>query len=80
MLCDAIFVMNSVRAALAAVAAGEFVVVCDGEDRENEGDLIIAADKVSILLCCHVTHAFVCSSVSSSMVIGNTREVSVYGQ
>jgi len=29
--------------ALAAFAAGEFLVVMDDEDRENEGDLIIAA-------------------------------------
>jgi 3,4-dihydroxy 2-butanone 4-phosphate synthase/GTP cyclohydrolase II len=33
--------------ALAAVAAGEFVLVVDDEDRENEGDLIIAAEKVT---------------------------------
>lgn len=50
--CSSSFVTNSsafnrVRAALASVAAGEFVVVCDGEDRENEGDLIIAADKAT---------------------------------
>lgn len=29
--------------ALAAFARGEFLVVMDDEDRENEGDLIIAA-------------------------------------
>jgi 3,4-dihydroxy 2-butanone 4-phosphate synthase/GTP cyclohydrolase II len=32
--------------ALADLAAGKFLVVLDDEDRENEGDLIIAADKV----------------------------------
>lgn len=37
----------SIGDALAAVAAGELVVVMDDEDRENEGDLIGAADKVS---------------------------------
>ncbi len=26
---------------------GEFVIICDDEDRENEGDLAIAADKVT---------------------------------
>lgn len=33
--------------ALAALARGEFVVVADDAARENEGDLIIAAEKVS---------------------------------
>jgi 3,4-dihydroxy 2-butanone 4-phosphate synthase/GTP cyclohydrolase II len=32
---------------LAAVARGEFVVVVDGEERENEGDLIIAAEHAT---------------------------------
>lgn len=32
--------------ALRAFAAGEFVVVVDAMDRENEGDLIIAAEHV----------------------------------
>ncbi|HKF00522.1 MAG TPA: bifunctional 3,4-dihydroxy-2-butanone-4-phosphate synthase/GTP cyclohydrolase II [Actinomycetes bacterium] len=34
--------------AVAAVAAGEIVVVCDDADRENEGDLIMAADAVTV--------------------------------
>ena len=33
--------------ALAEVAAGRFVVVMDDEDRENEGDLIMAADRMT---------------------------------
>ena len=36
----------TIEAALQDVSAGNFVVVLDNEDRENEGDLIIAADKV----------------------------------
>lgn len=36
-----------VERAVAAIARGEFVVVMDGEDRENEGDLIIAAEKAT---------------------------------
>ena len=31
--------------ALAAFAAGEFLVVMDDESRENEGDLIVAASQ-----------------------------------
>src|SRR5581483_8292988 len=36
-----------VEAAVAAIAAGGFVVVVDDEDRENEGDLIMAAERVT---------------------------------
>ncbi len=35
--------LNSVQEAIAAIAAGELVVVVDDDDRENEGDLIMAA-------------------------------------
>jgi 3,4-dihydroxy 2-butanone 4-phosphate synthase/GTP cyclohydrolase II len=37
----------SVEEAIAAAARGEFVVVADGEDRENEGDLIMPAECVT---------------------------------
>src|SRR3982751_6283239 len=33
--------------ALEAIRRGELVVVVDDEDRENEGDLILAAEKVT---------------------------------
>src|SRR3954469_11086384 len=33
--------------AIAALRAGRFVIVVDDEDRENEGDLVLAAEKVS---------------------------------
>jgi 3,4-dihydroxy 2-butanone 4-phosphate synthase / GTP cyclohydrolase II len=36
-----------IETALAAFARGEFLVVCDDEDREHEGDLIIAAEKIT---------------------------------
>jgi hypothetical protein len=38
---------STIEDAIAAVARGEFVLVLDDEDRENEGDLIIAADKAT---------------------------------
>jgi 3,4-dihydroxy 2-butanone 4-phosphate synthase/GTP cyclohydrolase II len=34
---------SSVEEALEDVRAGHMVVVCDAEDRENEGDLVLAA-------------------------------------
>ena len=33
--------------AVAAIRDGEMIIVCDDEDRENEGDLTIAAEKVT---------------------------------
>lgn len=39
--------MNSIEEALADLAAGRMVVVVDDEDRENEGDLVLAAEKVT---------------------------------
>lgn len=38
---------DTVEAAIAAIAAGELVVVSDDADRENEGDLIMAASKAT---------------------------------
>ena len=37
---------DSIDTALQDFAEGKLVVVLDNEDRENEGDLIMAADKV----------------------------------
>ncbi|MCA1582453.1 MAG: bifunctional 3,4-dihydroxy-2-butanone-4-phosphate synthase/GTP cyclohydrolase II [Acidobacteria bacterium] len=38
---------SSIDEAVADLQAGRFVVVVDDEDRENEGDLVIAAEKVT---------------------------------
>lgn len=38
---------DAVSAAIEAIANGEFVIVVDDTDRENEGDLIIAAEKIT---------------------------------
>ena len=38
---------DTVEEAIAAVGAGELVVVVDDDDRENEGDLIMAASKAT---------------------------------
>ena len=37
----------SVEEAIAAIGRGEVVCVVDDEDRENEGDFIIAAEKAT---------------------------------
>ncbi|MGW5664215.1 bifunctional 3,4-dihydroxy-2-butanone-4-phosphate synthase/GTP cyclohydrolase II [Streptomyces sp. NPDC003758] len=41
------FALDPVEQAVADIAAGRPVVVVDDEDRENEGDLVIAAEKVT---------------------------------
>lgn len=40
-------VLNSIEEAIEAIRKGEIVIVVDDEDRENEGDFIIAAEKVT---------------------------------
>ena len=39
--------LNSIEEAVKDFEQGEFVIVVDDEDRENEGDLIIAAEKIT---------------------------------
>lgn len=41
---DSTFILDSVDQAIADIAAGKAVIVVDNEDRENEGDLIFAAE------------------------------------
>lgn len=38
--------LNSIEDAIKDFKEGKFVIVVDDEDRENEGDLIIAAEKI----------------------------------
>ena len=39
--------LDTIEAALEDFRRGEFVIVVDDEDRENEGDLIIAAELIT---------------------------------
>ena len=41
------FKINTVEEAIEDFREGKFVIVVDDEDRENEGDLIIAAEKIT---------------------------------
>ncbi len=38
---------NTIAELLSALADGEMIVLCDNADRENEGDLVMAAEKVT---------------------------------
>jgi 3,4-dihydroxy-2-butanone 4-phosphate synthase len=46
-MAEPAFKFDSMEDALAAFARGEFIVVMDDEDRENEGDLIAAASTIT---------------------------------
>ena len=39
--------MSTIEEAIAAIKNGELIIVMDDEDRENEGDLICAAEKIT---------------------------------
>ena len=39
--------LNTIEEAIAAIKAGEIIIVVDDEDRENEGDFVCAAEKVT---------------------------------
>ena len=41
------FKFNTIEEAVEDFKAGEFVIVVDDEDRENEGDFIMAAEKIT---------------------------------
>ncbi len=58
----------TIEEAIAAIAAGRMVVVVDDEDRENEGDLIVAAEhatpEVMAFFVRH-TSGLICASITS---------------
>ncbi len=39
--------LDSIKEAIDEIKAGNFVIVVDDEDRENEGDFICAAEKIT---------------------------------
>ncbi|MCP3977190.1 MAG: bifunctional 3,4-dihydroxy-2-butanone-4-phosphate synthase/GTP cyclohydrolase II [bacterium] len=60
---------NTVEAAVAAMGRGDFVLVVDDEDRENEGDLILAAEKATpekIAFMVRHTSGLICAPLEGS--------------
>ena len=60
--------LADIGVALEAFARGEILVVVDDEDRENEGDLIMAAEHVTpekIAFFLHHTSGFICAPITS---------------
>ena len=39
--------IDNIADAIADIRAGKMVIVVDDEDRENEGDIIVAAEKIT---------------------------------
>lgn len=74
----------SIEEAIEAIRAGEIVIVVDDEDRENEGDMIFAAEKVTPelinvlarhargLICAPITESRARELLLSPMVHDNT--------
>jgi 3,4-dihydroxy 2-butanone 4-phosphate synthase / GTP cyclohydrolase II len=57
-----------IEQAIEAIRRGEIVVVVDDEDRENEGDLIMAAEAVTpekIAFFLHHTSGYICAPITS---------------
>jgi 3,4-dihydroxy 2-butanone 4-phosphate synthase/GTP cyclohydrolase II len=60
--------LSDIAVALEAFARGEILVVVDDEDRENEGDLIMAAEHVTpekIAFFLHHTSGFICAPITT---------------
>ena len=58
----------SIEEAIAAIAVGRLVVVVDDEDRENEGDLIVAAEHATpevMAFFVRYTSGLICAAVTS---------------
>ncbi|MGP6173112.1 bifunctional 3,4-dihydroxy-2-butanone-4-phosphate synthase/GTP cyclohydrolase II [Corynebacterium sp. A21] len=59
--------LDTVEEAIAAIAAGEAVVVVDDEDRENEGDLIFAAELATpelVAFMVRYSSGYICASMT----------------
>jgi 3,4-dihydroxy 2-butanone 4-phosphate synthase / GTP cyclohydrolase II len=76
--------LSPIEDAVAAIAAGSMVVVVDDEDRENEGDLVMAAEDVtpeSVAFFLQHTSGYICAPIEPEradaldlplMVLANT--------
>ena len=58
---------DDIERAIAAIAAGKAVIVVDDEDRENEGDLIFAAEKATpelVAFMVRYTSGYICAPIT----------------
>ena len=52
--------LNTIEEAIEDFKTGNFVIIVDDEDRENEGDLIIAAENITPRLRYPVARSWIC--------------------
>ena len=61
--------LATIPEAIEDIKAGRFVIIVDDEDRENEGDLVIAAEKITpeaINFMAQNARGLICMPVSAS--------------
>jgi 3,4-dihydroxy 2-butanone 4-phosphate synthase/GTP cyclohydrolase II len=64
--------LDSIEAALAELKLGKMIIVVDDEDRENEGDFIMAAEMVTpeaINFMATIGRGLICTPLSSEMAV-----------
>ena len=75
------FKLNTIEEAIADLKEGKFVIVVDDEDRENEGDFVIAAEKITpekVNFMLHEGRGVLCSPITIERCkeLGLDRQVS----
>jgi len=63
---------DSIESTIEAFRNGEFIVVLDSQDRENEGDLIIAAEDITtekMAFMVRHTSGLICTPIRSSLAL-----------
>ncbi|KAI1940139.1 3,4-dihydroxy 2-butanone 4-phosphate synthase [Ophidiomyces ophidiicola] len=65
-VADGSLQFNTIQETIEAFRNGEFIVVLDSQDRENEGDLIIAADSITpskMAFMIRYTSGYICAPI-----------------
>ncbi len=77
--------LNTIEEAIADIKAGKVIIVVDDQDRENEGDFVAAAEKVTPeminfmakhgrgLICTPITETR-CKALNLNMMVGNNTD------
>ncbi|EAW06940.1 3,4-dihydroxy-2-butanone-4-phosphate synthase RIB3 [Aspergillus clavatus NRRL 1] len=67
---DSSLKFDSIEDTIAAFKNGEFIIVLDSQDRENEGDLIIAAESITdaqMAFLVRYTSGLICAPITSEI-------------
>ena len=85
MATETVFKLHSIQEAIDDIRAGKIIIVVDDEDRENEGDFLAAAEKVTPeminfmathgrgLICAPLTEKR-CKELDLEMMVGNNTD------